>query len=167
MTVRIERAHVRDVKRVKPLWQLLVQRYADVAADDWPVRDANDAWQRRHQDYLTWINEASGVIFIAWEGEGEAARAIGYAALRFVDSGAAIDLGERVGEMESLAVYPEHHGKGIGTSLITACRRELERREIAFCCIETLASNEQAVALCERNGFRPYMVRLIRRIELD
>lgn len=167
MTVRIERAHVRDVKRVKPLSQLLMRRYHGVAGDDWPVREPGEAWQRRHQDYMTWINEATGVIFIAWDGDGQNAKAIGYAALRFVDSGAAFDLGERVGEMESLAVLPDHHGKGIGTSLIAACRRELERREIAFCFIETLAGNEEAVALCTRNGFRPYMVRLIQRIDLD
>lgn len=167
MTVRIERAHVRDVRRVKPLWQLLVHRYRDVAAGDWPVREPDEAWQRRHQDYLVWINEATGVVFIAWDGEGDDAKPVGYAALRFVDSGAAMDLGERVGEMESLVVLPERQGEGIAKSLIAACRRELERREIAFCCIETLANNEEAIGLCEDNGFRPYMVRLIRRIDLD
>ena len=65
MKVRIERAHVRDVKRVKPLWQLLIRRYHDVAGEDWPVREPGEAWQLRHQDYMTWINEATGVIFIA------------------------------------------------------------------------------------------------------
>ncbi|WP_040158653.1 GNAT family N-acetyltransferase [Mobilicoccus massiliensis] len=172
MTVRIERAHVRDVNRVKPLWKLLLSRYRDYAGDDWPVRDAKDAWERRHQEYLGWINDGVGVIYLAIDDEAAQASAdgnglVGYAALRFVDSGAAMNLGEAVGVIETLVVHPDHREQGIGHQLLIQCRRELEKREIAFCCIETLSSNEEAMALIQKNGFRPYMTRLIRRIDND
>lgn len=167
MTVRIERAHVRDVTRVKPLWKLLLSRYKDYAAGDWPVRDPKEAWERRHQEYLSWINEGAGVIFLALEGGDSDPGVVGYAALRFVDSGAAMNLGEAVGMIETVVVDPESRGLGIGNQLITACRRELEKREIAFCCIETLSTNEEALNLVTKNGFRPYMTRLIRRIDID
>ncbi len=173
MTVRIERAHARDVNRVKALWKLLLQRYQDYAAGDWPVRDPKDAWQRRHQEYLSWINDGVGVIYVATDDAVEGAQPgaesplVGYAALRFVDSGAAMNLGEAVGIIETVVVDPAHRGRGIGNQLMAACRRELERREISFCCIETLTSNTEAMAMVESNGFRPYMTRLIRRIDGD
>ncbi|MDO5628569.1 MAG: GNAT family N-acetyltransferase [Mobilicoccus sp.] len=162
MTVRIERAHVRDVTRVKPLWKLLVARYQEVAGDDWPVRDPQEAWDRRHQEYMSWINEGAGVLLLALEEE-----CVGYAALRFVDPGSAMKLGENVGVIETLVVDPEHRGRGIGTQLMVACRRELERRGIAYCSMETLTANEDAIALATTTGFRPYMTRMIRRIDLD
>lgn len=168
MTVRIQRASVRDVTKVKPLWQLMMHTYQEVAGKDWPLSDPQEAWQERHQDYLTWLNEASGVLFIAWAGEeGEPAQAIGYLALRFVDSDAAIYLGDTVSVVEALAVLPEWRNQGVGASLLVACRAELQRREIDYCCIETLASNEAGLRLCERGGFRSYMVRLIQRVHGD
>ncbi|GMA40074.1 GNAT family N-acetyltransferase [Mobilicoccus caccae] len=167
MTVRIERAHVRDVTRVKPLWKLLLQRYRDYAAGDWPVRDPKEAWERRHQEYLSWINDGMGVIYLATDDEFGDTGVIGYAALRFVDSGAAMNLGEAIGVIETVVVHPDHRGQGVGNQLMATCRRELEKREIAFCCIETLSTNSEALAMVESNGFRPYMTRLIRRIDID
>ena len=167
MTVTIQRAHVRDVSRVKPLWILFLQRYQDYTAGDWPVRDPKDAWQLRHQEYLSWINDGAGVIYLATDSEDPDAGLLGYAALRFVESGAAMNLGDAIGMIETVVVHPDHRGRGIGHQLMAACRRELERREISYCCIETLDSNEEAMGLITKNGFRPYMTRLIRRIDTD
>lgn len=166
MTVRIERAHARDIIRVKRHWKMLLKSYHEYAAGDWPVRDPKEAWERRQHEYLSWINEGEGVIFLAVDdADPEALR--GYAAMRFVDSGAAMNLGEAIGMIETVVVDPEYRGQGIGNRLMGACRDELAKRGIGYCCIETLSTNAEALALTESNGFRPYMTRLIRRIDAD
>ena len=69
MSYQIARAHIRDLPRVKPLWKSMLRRYADVAGGDWPVRDPATAWARRHEEYLSWLNEGAGVIFLAIDSE--------------------------------------------------------------------------------------------------
>jgi len=164
MSFHIQRAHVRDLTKVKSLWMSMVASYRELAQDTWAVRDPAEAWQLRLQEYLEWINDATGVVFLALDEEGTA---VGYAALRFVTSGAAVYLGEDVGELESLAVHPDRRGQGIGTALMNACRKELERREIAFWSLETLSANTAAVRLLERQGFETFKLRMVQRLDVD
>ena len=125
----------------------MVADYREMSDGIWAVREPQEAWQRRHQEYLDWINDAGGVIFLATDSEAGSDEIVGYAALHLIMSGAAIDLGETVGHVETLAVKPEYRGKGVGAALLAACERKLERREIEFWSIETLASNERALRL--------------------
>ncbi len=162
MSYQIARAHIRDLPRVKPLWKSMLRRYADVAGGDWPVRDPATAWARRHEEYLSWLNEGAGVIFLAIDSETQ--DVVGYAALHFCVSGSTFDTGERFGELESLAVSEELRGRGIGSQLLEACRSELSRREISFWALETLAANVEATRLYERSGFTPFMLRMIQRV---
>ncbi len=162
MSYQITRAHIRDLPRVKPLWKSMLRRYADVAGGDWPVRDPATAWARRHEEYLSWLNEGAGVIFLALDSESE--DVVGYAALHFCVSGSTFDTGERFGELESLAVAEELRGQAIGSQLLEACRSELSRREISFWALETLAANVEATRLYERSGFTPFMLRMIQKV---
>lgn len=161
MTFRIRRAHVRDLTKVKPLWKAMMARYDDISDGAWQIREPAEAWARRHQEYLEWINDATGVVFLAVDDDDEV---IGYAALRFVTSGAAFDLGENYGDLESLAVQPENRGQGVGAALMAACRKELDRREIHFWVLETLTSNRAALRLYEREGFSPFMVKMVQHL---
>ena len=163
MTFRIERAHARDLVKVKHVWKAMVKDYKRLSDGMWEVHEPGEAWARRHQQYLDWINDASGVVFLAIDPDSE--EIVGYAALHFVMSGAAFDLGESYGDVETLAVLPERRGQGIGVSLLTACRKELERREIEYLTLETLASNAGALRLYERAGYKPFMVRLVRKVD--
>ena len=163
MTFHIERAHVRDLTKVKPLWKAMIHHYATITDGLWAVREPTEAWQRRHQEYLNWINDATGVIFLAVQDE----EVIGYAALHLIESGATFDFGEKFGDIETLAVAPEHRDRGVGSALVAACREELERREIAYWTMISLASNEGAVRLAERSGFKPFMVRMVQRLDLS
>lgn len=164
MTFRIERAHVRDLKRVKPLWKSMICRYREISQGAWEVREPGEAWERRHQEYLDWINDASGVVFMAID---EDERAIGYAALHYVDSGATFDFGESFGDLESLAVHPDHQHRGVATALLAAVRKELERREISYCTTLTLSENTAALNLLDRHEFQPFLVRMVQRIDVD
>ncbi|GAB97064.1 ribosomal protein S18 acetylase RimI-like enzyme [Kineosphaera limosa] len=165
MSIRIERAHARDLTKVKRLWKAMIGDYQQLSDGLWEVREPGEAWARRHQQYLDWINDAGGVVFLALDTDTE--EIIGYAALHFVLSGATFDLGESYGEIETLAVLPTERGRGVGAALINACRRELDRREVEYMALETLASNTGALRLYERAGFQPFMVRLVRRVNDD
>lgn len=175
MTVRITRARARDLTKLKRLWKAMISDYVDFTDGVWQVREPQDAWQRRLQEYLEWINDGTGIVFVAVdEGEpGQAKEAdvsrtiVGYAALHLVPSGSIIDLGESFADIETLTVLPEYRGRGIGHRLMLACRRELERREITYCTLATLAGNAQARTLCEREGFRPFMTRHVMKLEQE
>ncbi len=168
MTIRIDRAHLRDLTKVKPLWKAMIADYAELSDGLWEVRAPQEAWEHRHQEYLEWINDAGGVVFLATDStapEGE--DVVGYAALHFATSGATFDLGESFGDIETLAVRPDYRGRGVGAALMAACERELERREIQYVSLQTLACNEKALRLYARSGFQPFMTRLVKRLDSD
>lgn len=167
MTIRIDRAHLRDLTKVKPLWKAMIADYAELSDGMWEVRAPQEAWERRHQEYLEWINDAGGVVFLATDSETPDDEVVGYAALHFVTSGATFDLGESFGDIETLAVKPEYRGRGVGAALMAACQRELEHREIAYVSLQTLACNTKALRLYERSGFQPFMTRLVKRVDSD
>lgn len=178
MTFQIDRAHVRDISRVKPLWKQMVADYGSITGGVWRVLEPGEAWQRRLQEYLSWINDATGVLFIATKqvpgvvGEGgepgePVEKVVGYAALRFVTSGSTFDTGETHGELESLVVLPEARSEGIGYALMSACRKELQRREINHWSMSTLADNAAAIALARKAGFAPFMIRMAQRLDTE
>lgn len=165
MAVTIQRAHARDLNLVKPLWKAMVKAYADMSEGVWAVHEPREAWGRRHQEYLTWANDASGVVFIAVDTATE--EAVGYAALHFIESGPAFDFGESFAELESLVVAPDRQGEGIGGQLLAACRKEMTRREITVCTTTTVTRNAGAMRLLERHGFVPFMTRFLQRVDDD
>ena len=165
MSYEIARAHIRDLPRVKPFWKAMLKSYVRLMGDDLPVRDPGEAWARRHDEYHKWLNEGGGMIFLATDTETD--QIAGYAAVKFTASGAAFDMGERFGELESLAVSEEAQGAGLGTQLIEACRKELEKREIRYWSLDVLAVNDDAQRLYERSGFQRFMVKMIRRTDAD
>ncbi|MBK7721665.1 MAG: glutamate-5-semialdehyde dehydrogenase [Austwickia sp.] len=162
MAYTIERAHIRDLAKVKPFWKAMVEHYHETLAGQWPVRTPEQAWQLRHQEYMTWINEGSGVVFIARDVQ---ANAVGYAALHFSSVGSTFDLGDAVGELESLAVHPEHRNHGLGARLIDACRKELHKRDIGYWMLDTLAVDERTNRLYSRAGFAPFLLTMVQSVE--
>ena len=165
MTFRIDRAHARDLTKVKHLWKAMIADYRELSDGVWEVREPGEAWARRHQQYLDWINDAGGVVFLAIDTDTD--EVVGYAALHFATSGATFDLGESFGDIETLAVRPDYRGRGVGAALMAACERELERREIQYVSLQTLACNEKALRLYARSGFQPFMTRLVKRVDSD
>ena len=162
MAYSIERAHIRDLAKVKPFWKAMVEHYHDTLAGQWPVRTPEQAWQLRHQEYMTWINEGTGVVFIARDAHKEA---VGYAALHFSSVGSTFDLGDSFGELESLAVHAEHRNHGLGAKLIEACRKELHKRDIGYWTLDTLAADTRTNRLYAKAGFAPFMLKMVQSVE--
>ena len=144
-----------DLALIAPLWRAMVEHHRGVAGDDLPVRDADDAWAMRRQEYRTWLDDGSGTLLVAGSEQPD-----GYAFCRLVRSGPTFDFGQARGEVESLVVAPHARGGGVGTALLEACRRHLRSRGCTHWTVSVMAANDGAVQLYQRVGFRPWLLEL-------
>jgi ribosomal protein S18 acetylase RimI-like enzyme len=158
----VRRATAADIARLEPLWVGMVEHHRAVAGAVWPVREAAMAWAIRREQYAGWLADGSGTLFVAEEDGGEA---LGYALLRVDEPGATWDLGERMGEIESLAVSERARGAGVGTALIDACRTELLQRGIEYWMVAVVEANSGAVRLYERAGFSGFYRSMLGRVD--
>ena len=159
MDIEITPGDLADVDALGPLWQTMVEHHREVVAGQVPVRDAEEAWQRRRREYVSWLEDGSAMLFLA-RREGTA-EAVGYAMCRLVPSGSTFDLGPVRGEVDSRVVSPGERGSGIGTALLAAVRAELVRRGCSHWSISVAAANTGAAQLYERLGFRPWVQMMV------
>lgn len=160
----VEELTVEEIDRVAPLFKELVQFHGEVVEGAWPVRAREDAWAHRREQYLEWLGEGSARMLVAVpEGEDEG-KPIGYAVLSVKPSMASWDVGERVGELETLAVAAEARGRGIGTLLIEACQERLRAEGITHWSVVVVEANERATRLYERAGFKPFYRNLMAKL---
>lgn len=153
MDIEITPGSPTDLDLLAPLWTAMVEHHREVVAGQVPVRDAGEAWKRRRREYVSWLEDGTGLLFLARrEGAGEV---VGYAVCRLLPSGPTFDFGPVRGEVESLAVSPQARGEGVGTALLGAVRTELQRRGHSHWSIGVAAANAGALRLYERLGFRP------------
>jgi ribosomal protein S18 acetylase RimI-like enzyme len=152
-----------DVASLEPLWEAMVEHHRAVLAEPWPVRKAQEAWELRRVQYLNWLAEGRGFLLLA-QAPGSA-ETIGYCFCELAEVGPTFDLGERIGDVGSLAVAPKARGAGVGTALLRACRAELTRRGIAYWSIGVIEGNEKARSLYERVGFRPWLRSLLSPVD--
>jgi ribosomal protein S18 acetylase RimI-like enzyme len=150
--IEITSGSLTDVDALAPLWMGMVEHHRAVVAGRVPVRPAGEAWERRRREYVSWLEDGSGLLFLA-RREG-ADDVVGYAMCRLLPSGPTFDLGPVRGDVESLAVSAAARGAGVGTALLSAVRAELERRGCRHWSISVAADNAAAVRLYERFGFR-------------
>jgi GNAT superfamily N-acetyltransferase len=142
-----------EVDRVEPLFRAMVEHHRAVAGMEWPVRESAEAWRRRRAQYADWLAGDGFWLLLAVD---ETDAAIGYAALKVVESGPTWDLGERVAELESLAVAEKARGAGIGAQLMRQCRELLRAEGISYWEVGVVESNAGAVRFYAREGFRRY-----------
>ena len=89
-------------------------------------------------------------------GEGAEGVPLGYAFLRIASSGPTWNLGDRVGDLESLSVTAAARGMGVGTGLIAHCRERLRELGVKWWSVSVVSANEGAIDLYEREGFRDF-----------
>jgi GNAT superfamily N-acetyltransferase len=153
-----------EVDLVEGLWKEMVAHHRDVIGRASPVRDADSAWGMRRGQYLAWMKAGEGFLFLA-PGEETDGAPLGYAFLRVGGAPATLDLGEHVGDLESLSVTSAARGSGVGTALIAHCRERLRELGVRWWNVTVVAGNEGAEALYEREGFRPNSHNLLAPIE--
>ena len=159
---RIELLDVADLDRVEPLGLAMVAHHR--AVTDLQVREPAETWRRRRADYAAWLESGEGFILLAVPEDGGDAE--GYAAVRVHASGSpTFDLGERVGDLESLSVAASARGTGVGTRLIAAARERLRAGGVGHWLVSVVDANPDARRLYEREGFRPFVSSLVAPID--
>jgi ribosomal protein S18 acetylase RimI-like enzyme len=153
-----------EVDRVEELWKAMVAHHRAVLDGAWPVRDEQGAWERRRAEYVDWLSSGDGTMLVALPAGEPEASPLGYAVLLPSAAGPTWDLGERVGEVESLSVAPEARGRGVGTALLDAARERFRAQGIEFWSVAVVEANEGAAKMYERAGFGPYYRHLLGRI---
>jgi ribosomal protein S18 acetylase RimI-like enzyme len=153
---------VDEIDRVGPLFEELVGFHREAIEGAWPVRGEEAGWAHRRRQYMKWLSAGEAVMFAAVpDGDPEAAAPFGYAVLGIKPSPSSWDIGERIGELETLAVAESARGEGVGTMLIEACRERLRAEGITHWTVAVVEANEGATRLYERMGFRPYYRQLL------
>jgi GNAT superfamily N-acetyltransferase len=74
------------------------------------------------------------------------------------------DFGERVADVETLAVAPEARREGVGTQLMNAVERELLQLGVRALRVLVIARNHDARRFYERRGLLPISHVLLGRI---
>ncbi len=157
------RAGPERIDELEPLWHALFSHHAEVGREVAPVRTAQTSWRRRRPLYERWLAGDDAVLLIA-EREG---RAVGYAMVTVGAAPATWDLGERVVEVETLAVLPEERGAGVGHELIAEAERAARERGADALAVGLVHTNEGARRFYEREGFGPFYVEMFRDLRRE
>ena len=153
-----------DVDLVEGLWKELFGHHRELTGQTYPVRDPETSWQRRRSQYVEWLEAGEGHLFLA-PGEGAEQAPLGYACLRVESSGPTWNLGDKVGDLESLSVTASARGLGVGGALIAHCRARLAELGATWWTVTAITDNPRAVEFYEREGFRPFWLSMIAPIE--
>jgi ribosomal protein S18 acetylase RimI-like enzyme len=159
----IERGGPDDLESLGPLWVAVHHHHAESMPELAPYVTDEETWAARRELYAELLAKPDTILLLAREG-GEL---VGYGlahVLALADTWVADTwvTGERVGEIESLAVLPEHRGGGLGTRLLERLEAELAQDGVTDLVLGVLPGNEAAIRLYERRGYRPTWLYLSR-----
>ena len=95
---------------------------------------------------------------------GRGRPAVGYAFARVTAGMASWEVGERLGELETLSVLPAARAAGVGALLVAASRDLLGEAGVGHWLVGVLDANAEAVRFYRREGFRPFYRQLLGRL---
>jgi ribosomal protein S18 acetylase RimI-like enzyme len=155
LALSIDRGSIEDVDSLEPLWVGVHHVHAASMPELAPYVSDAETWAEHRPLYIALFEKPDTTLLLA-RADGEL---VGYALLHVEpvrDTWVADTwrTGERLGELESIAVAPSHRGQGIGSALLDAVDREFEALGVADVIIGLLPGNDGARRLYERRGFR-------------
>jgi ribosomal protein S18 acetylase RimI-like enzyme len=153
----VERGGIAEIDELEPIWASLQDHHAELESVP-RVRSRADSWERRRAQYARWLAEAGAHLLIARDGE----RAVGYLMLRLGNGPATWEVGDRAGEVETLAVLPEARSSGVGQALIEAAIATAEAEGVKALGVGVVHSNADAIRFYERAGFEQFYLQMIR-----
>lgn len=156
--VTVERVDPAGLDELRPLWEALLVRHAEVWAV-LPQRPAGETWERRRRQYGGWLaDEGSFVLLARRDG-----RAVGYILVHVDEGDETYATGERLAEIETLVVAAGERDAGVGGLLFDAAMEELGRIGVDDMLVGYMDGNEAARRFYERRGFTPFVHRLYAR----
>jgi ribosomal protein S18 acetylase RimI-like enzyme len=161
--VRIVRGNAQDLAALEPLWIAVHHRHREAMPELAPYVDDATTWAERRSLYAQLLAKSDTVLLLARDGD----TLIGYGLAHVVAAGETwvADTwrsGERIGEIESLAVLPSHRNQGIGQELLDALEQALADAGVSDLILGVLPGNTDAIRLYERRGYRPTWLYLSR-----
>jgi len=161
--VQIRRGGAEDLDRLQPLWVSVHHVHAESMPELAPYVDDATTWAARRQLYAELLARPDTVLLLATA----VGALVGYGLAHVMPAEETWVpdtwvTGPRIGEIESLAVLPEHRGRGLGTELLDRLERELREQGVTDVVIGVLPGNEGAVRMYERRGYRPTWMYLSR-----
>ena len=154
-----------DVPRLEPLWLGMLAHHRACeppASEEIPFRAPEETWSRRRARYEEWIQQPTTRLLIAEDEAG--GEAIGYAMLTIRGGESTLATGDRIGELESLAVAETARGAGVGTALIEEAFAYFRENGVAEMTLSVMVGNDEAQRLYERAGLRPYFLAMLGRV---
>ncbi len=156
--ISVVRAEADRIGELEPLWRALYAHHSEIARSVAPVREYADTWPRRRAQYERWLGGDGAVLLIA-EREG---RAVGYAMVTLGAGPATWDLGDRVVEVETIAVLAEERGAGVGHELIAEAGRVAREWGAGALSVGLAHTNDGARRFYEREGFGLFYLQMVR-----
>ena len=152
----LRRGSAADLASLEPLWVSVHHRHAEAMPELGPYVDDRRTWAERSALYADLLAKPDTFLLLA-EREGTLA---GYGLAHVMPAAQTWvadtwQTGERIGEIESLAVLPGYRGQGIGTRLLDGLEAELAATGVTDLVIGVLPGNTAAIRLYQRRGFRP------------
>ena len=147
------------VGELEPLWLSLFDHHLSTGAAGLPVIPRSESWPRRRALYEQLLRGQEAFVVVARRGPA----AVGYA-LAHVHPGPddTWTTGDRIGEVESLALRPGERGHGVGTLLLDCAEAILENHGARDVVIGVLAGNDSARRFYERRGMTPAVIKMMR-----
>jgi ribosomal protein S18 acetylase RimI-like enzyme len=155
LALSIVRGSVADLDSLEPLWVGVHHTHAAAMPELAPYVSDAQTWAEHRPLYVELFGKPDTALFLA-RVDGAL---VGYALLHVEEVRATFiadtwRTGDRIGELESIAVAPEHRGQGIGGALLDVVDREFDELGVADVIIGLLPGNETARRVYERRGFR-------------
>lgn len=158
----VEVAGAGALDEVQPLWAALREHHRDAAEGAWPTRDADASWRVRREQYRAWLAEPGpGHAWLLLARPPGGGPAVGYALVRVTSGMASWDVGERLGELETLSVLPTARSAGVGALLLERARGLLRDAGVTHWLVGVLDANTGALRFYGREGFRPFYRQLL------
>lgn len=150
MTIVISRAGAERLDDLRPLFGALHEHHRHVTPRPIPVvADDDAAWAARRASYLEMLEDGSGMLHVADDGDA----AVGYAFTALRDAtDDTFPLAPRYAELYTLSVAPDRRGAGIGSQLMDAVDDEIAGLGVSALQIAVMADNDDAIRLYQRRG---------------